>query len=293
MNSRECVSPTGPMRGVLGLNGAPQNPTHCEQPRIALTEQVPCHTCVLLCLLHSTKETSGRATFRKGRVFVLPMRRRWLKSSAHMIASMDEIVGVAAEEEGTEAAILVLSDSSKNRIECATTSTSFRDGFRNHSTESPSWLRKTFEASSSSQTYCNSFFIRLPAVLLAGRAINLDSRALDGLLQSVEGEGDATEGTDFGQSRFGHPDLTNVGQSNFGQSIFGSGCVCHGGAPKGGGPKGGPRRVGGAQISRFFFLLPSPFSLFLSLSGYLLVEFWWCLKRWSPNVHVWSSLAVV
>ena len=29
------------------------------------------------------------------------------------------------------------------------------------------------------------------------------------------------EGIDFGQSRFGHPDLTNFGQSNFGQSIFG------------------------------------------------------------------------
>ena len=29
------------------------------------------------------------------------------------------------------------------------------------------------------------------------------------------------EETDFGQSRFGHPDLTNFGQSNFGQSIFG------------------------------------------------------------------------
>ena len=30
-----------------------------------------------------------------------------------------------------------------------------------------------------------------------------------------------TEESDFGQSRFGHPDLTNFGQSNFGQSIFG------------------------------------------------------------------------
>ena len=29
------------------------------------------------------------------------------------------------------------------------------------------------------------------------------------------------EETDVGQSRFGHPDLTNLGQSNFGQSIFG------------------------------------------------------------------------
>ena len=78
----------------------------------------------------------------------------------------------------------------------------------------------------------------------------------------------------LGQSRFGHPDLTNVGQSNFGQSISGSG-VCHGGASRGGAPKAGakfrksgarrvgplrvgplkvvPRRVGGAQNFALFF----------------------------------------
>ena len=51
------------------------------------------------------------------------------------------------------------------------------------------------------------------------------------------------EGTDFGQSRFGHPDLTDFVQSNFGQSnpilnnlFLGSG-VCHGGGPKGWGPR--------------------------------------------------------
>ena len=43
------------------------------------------------------------------------------------------------------------------------------------------------------------------------------------------------EGTDFGQSRFGHLDLTNFGQSNFGQSIFAQYLRCH----------GGPQRVGG------------------------------------------------
>ena len=31
----------------------------------------------------------------------------------------------------------------------------------------------------------------------------------------------STEEADFGQSRFGHPDLTNFGQSNFGHSILG------------------------------------------------------------------------
>ena len=46
------------------------------------------------------------------------------------------------------------------------------------------------------------------------------------------------EATDFGQSRFGHPDLANLGQSHVGQSILGSG-VCHGGAQKGVAQKGG------------------------------------------------------
>ena len=36
-----------------------------------------------------------------------------------------------------------------------------------------------------------------------------------------QGEGGEQEEANFGQSRFGHPDLTNFGQSNFGQSIFG------------------------------------------------------------------------
>ena len=38
------------------------------------------------------------------------------------------------------------------------------------------------------------------------------------------------EGTNFGQHRLGHPDLTDFGQSNFGQSIFEQSIlgVCHG-----------------------------------------------------------------
>ena len=60
-------------------------------------------------------------------------------------------------------------------------------------------------------------------------------------------------------------------------------------APKGGAPKGGR-----PKISRFVFPpLPPQFSLILSLSGCLLVEFWWCLKRSFPSIHVWSSRAVV
>ena len=34
-----------------------------------------------------------------------------------------------------------------------------------------------------------------------------------------------------------------------------------------------------AQNFALFFPLPPPFLLFLSLSGCLLVDFWWCLKR--------------
>ena len=71
--------------------------------------------------------------------------------------------------------------------------------------------------------------------------------------------------------------------------------------PKGGGPKGGARRVmrpigegarmvGGPQFRAFFFLLPPPCSLFC-FSGRLLVEFWWCLKCWGPQMCTfWSSL---
>ena len=122
-----------------------------------------------------------------------------------------------------------------------------------------------------------------------------------------------TEETDFGQSRFGHPDLTNFGQSNLGQFIFGhlglarpilaktnsSQCnfgqshfgqsnfgfgVCHGGAqtqkktdPEGWGPEGWGRRGGGPKISRFFSLSRSHVRSFFSLGGPF-VEFWGCLE---------------
>ena len=52
-----------------------------------------------------------------------------------------------------------------------------------------------------------------------------------------------------------------------------------GGAWKGGAPKGGAPKGGEPKISRFFFPLPPQNSFFSSLSGCLLVEFWWCLKR--------------
>ena len=75
--------------------------------------------------------------------------------------------------------------------------------------------------------------------------------------------------------------------------------------------KGGGKKVGGPNISRFFFLLPSPssffflslspgvfsclfFSLwwssrvFFPLSGGLLVEFWWCFGRSGPQMCLFS-----
>ena len=122
--------------------------------------------------------------------------------------------------------------------------------------------------------------------------------------------GGVQEEADFGQSRFGHPDLTNFGQSNFGQSqfwpiqfwpiqFFGQ---C-GGAPKVGAPKGGapqgwgpegwgakPRKVRlwgpegwgleqwGPKISRFFFSLSRHIFFFFPSLLVCFVEFW-CLKR--------------
>ena len=64
-----------------------------------------------------------------------------------------------------------------------------------------------------------------------------------------------------------------------------------GGPPKGGAPKGGTPNVGsedgapkggGLKISCFFFSSPATISLFLCLSGCLLVEFWWCFWRPEP-----------
>ena len=58
----------------------------------------------------------------------------------------------------------------------------------------------------------------------------------------------------------------------------------------------GPRRVGapkgeGPQISRFF-PFPATVSLFLCLSGCLLVEFWWCLKWWGPEMCTFGVLGL-
>ena len=101
---------------------------------------------------------------------------------------------------------------------------------------------------------------------------------------------DPPEETDFGQSRFGHPDLTNFGQHRFWPihswpfHLDLGVCVCVMVGPKGwaqtqkkSGPEGWGPKGGEPNISRFFVPSPAlPFSLFLSLSGCLLVEFWGC-----------------
>ena len=70
---------------------------------------------------------------------------------------------------------------------------------------------------------------------------------------------------------------------------------------KGGGKKGGARRVGGPKFRVFFFPSPAPifilfFSLrvssrvFFPLSGFLLVDFWWCFGRSGPQMCLFSPL---
>ena len=49
-----------------------------------------------------------------------------------------------------------------------------------------------------------------------------------------------------------------------------------------------PRRTA-QNIALFFPLPPSIFALFVSLSGCLLVEFWWCFRRrGNSNGHIWT-----
>ena len=109
------------------------------------------------------------------------------------------------------------------------------------------------------------------------------------------------EGTDFGQSRFGHPDLTrpilakaNFGQSNFGQSNFLANILGvikprKSGSPEGWGPEGW-----GPKISRSFFPLPPQFFVLFSLSFGLFRGILVVFEAPGPsNVHVWSSRAVV
>ena len=56
--------------------------------------------------------------------------------------------------------------------------------------------------------------------------------------------------------------------------------------------KGGTLKSGGPKISRFFFLLRSQFSFFSPSLGGSFVEFWWCLKRWGPEMCTFGVLGL-
>ena len=82
-----------------------------------------------------------------------------------------------------------------------------------------------------------------------------------------------------GQTQWGPEGPEGWGPEGWGPEGWGPEGGPKGGGPKGGGPKGGGPKGGGPKISRFFSPLPPQNSFFSSLSGGLLVEFWWCLKR--------------
>ena len=76
-----------------------------------------------------------------------------------------------------------------------------------------------------------------------------------------------------GAQKGGGPDLEKVGPGKGGATKSrAEGWSRRVGPPKGGGPK----------FRAFSSLSPPPFSLFLCLSGGLLVEFWWCLDAHVP-----------
>ena len=54
----------------------------------------------------------------------------------------------------------------------------------------------------------------------------------------------------------------------------------------------GARRVGGPKFRAFFFPVPPQNSFFSSLSGGLLVEFWWCLKRRGAQMCTFGVLGL-
>ena len=73
--------------------------------------------------------------------------------------------------------------------------------------------------------------------------------------------------------------------------------------PEGWGPRGGARGVespkvgggargAGARTFRAFFPSSAPMFALFSLSGGLLVEFWWCLKRRDPQMCTFGVLGL-
>ena len=66
-----------------------------------------------------------------------------------------------------------------------------------------------------------------------------------------------------------------------------------GGAPKGGVQKGGAPKGGGQKFRAFFSLLLPEFSVFFLSLGVRPVEFfWWCLKRWVPEMCTFGVLGL-
>ena len=57
-------------------------------------------------------------------------------------------------------------------------------------------------------------------------------------------------------------------------------------------PKVGGGRGVGSPTFRAFFPSSAPFFPFFSLSGGLLVEFWWCLKRRDPQMCTFGVLGL-
>ena len=89
------------------------------------------------------------------------------------------------------------------------------------------------------------------------------------------------EETDFGQSRFGHPDLSNFGQSNFGQSNFGQSFFGH--------RVLAPANLGHCQfwpmpiLAIVVFILARPI-LANANFGQCNFYFWiWCVSWWCPE----------
>ena len=94
--------------------------------------------------------------------------------------------------------------------------------------------------------------------------------------------------------RGGGPNPENVGARRVGATRVGGARRPRprkSGGPKGGGPEGWGPEGWGAQNFALFFLLPLPFSMFF-LSGGLLVEFWWCLKRRDPEMCTFGVLGL-
>ena len=61
---------------------------------------------------------------------------------------------------------------------------------------------------------------------------------------------------------------------------------------EGWGPEGGPEGWGGPKFRAYSSLSRPHVRSFLCLSGYLLVEFWWCLRRRSPQMCTFGVLGL-